>query len=299
MSDDTEATRLITEHLRWLTKRKRASQRTLDDRKRTLWFAHRHLPAGLLRSREDEIETFLNQPAWKPWTVYTYDTALRVFYAWAAQKGKMTFDPMVELAKPPTPEPQPRPMRDEHLVLLLSGPEPIPTVTMLGRYQGLRLGEIAGLYREDITEAATSIRRAKGGQPATVPTHPLVWAHIQSLPFGPGVTVRGQTVHPLIWSPRTGKLLTPWQIGYLWRRTRRQLGLPEHVVPHCNRHRFGTDLRRATGDILIAAKGLRHKNLQNTRIYTEVADLEVAEAMLALPQLPVPGPSRHGLPDAA
>jgi integrase len=275
MDHSAEAQRLISEHTDWLGRpragHRAASERTVADRERILRFADRHLPNGLIDVDEKQIAELLASPGWSPWTRWTYDTALRVFYGWAALKGKMSCDPMGELPKPAMPVGLPRPMRDEHLAVLMRAPWPIPLVTALGRYQGLRLGEIAGLRREDITAETTFIRRAKGGQPASVPTHPDVWAMVADLPAG-----------PLILGARTGLQVTAKQLGDVWRLNRIRLGLPAGVVSHRNRHRFGTDLRRATNDLLVTSRAMRHRRLETTRIYTEVTADELAAAIRLL-----------------
>lgn len=270
---------LIEDHLAWLATFKHASQTTITERRRFLRFAHQHLPHGLANVIGDEIAGLLDGGGWGKWTVYTYDSALRTFYRWAVLTGRATANPMAMIAKPPMGECEPRPMDDKYLAILLAAAEPIPTITLFGRYQGLRRAEIAGLFWEDVTEQITTIRRAKGGRRETTPTHPLVWQHLQALEVGPA-TERG--AHPLIWNHYTRRPATPGYLTYIWAKTRRELGLPPEVVMHCNRHRFGTDLRRSTKDLLLTSVAMRHRRIETTRIYTEVATSEVMNAVRAL-----------------
>lgn len=298
MNDSSEAQRLIEAHLSWLVKRKRASEKTIKDRRRILHFADRHLPSGLLNVTEDEIHAFINQyedPAHPTWTAYTYDTALRVFYGWASAKGYAPADPMVDLAKPIPPEPEPRPMTDEHLALLYAAPWPIPTITILGRFQGLRRCEICGLFREDVTEDRTRIRRAKGGRRQWMPTHPEVWAHLQELPVGPAIELAGgERVHPVIYS-RFGRPFTPDGMSWLWCRVRNRLGLPAGIVPHHNRHRFATDVQRETHDAFLTMRALRQRQLASAKHYVGVDDEDVAAVVRSVGQAG-PASDRPGLP---
>lgn len=287
-------TLLIERHVAWL--RARAAHATVVKRQRLLRHASRHLPYGIERACEEEIAAYLGR--WTGWSRYTYDSHLRGFYGWAVRAGALTVHPMIDLPKPTSPEPEPRPMADEHTAILLAAPEPIPTVVLLGQLQGLRRAEIVGLCREDITEQTTFIRRAKGGRAEHVPTHPRVWAHLQARPVGEAVTLaNGTVVHPVIYGHR-GRPLLAESLGALWRKTCRQLGLPDDVKMHQDRHTFGTQLRRSTGDLLLTMKGLRHRNVQTTLIYTDVRSDEVAAAVRAL-GTPEPVAARLGRPQAA
>lgn len=292
-----EAERLIELHIDWLTMKKKASQATINARRRLLRFADRRLPKGLLDVCESELYDLISHyevPGNPTWTAYTYDTALRVFYSWAAAKGRAPEDPMIDLAKPAYPEPEPHPVSDEHLAILLNAPWPIPTITRLGRYQGLRRAEICGLYREDITQERTRIRRAKGGRRAWTPTHPEVWEHIQSLPVGPAVQLAtGEIAHPVIYT-RDGPV-SPATLTKIWARARLRLGLPAWLVPHHNRHRFATDVHRETHDAFLTARALRQRRVASAEHYVGIDDDEVAAVVKAVGR-PEPDDGRLGPP---
>lgn len=291
MTDEAEAERLITDHLGWLQRRKRATPDTIRTRRGILRRAHRDLlamqiaagvpkPKGLRSASDQEINAWIYSPGWSDWTRKTYDTGLRSFFAWAVSHGKLTLDPMFDLAPPLTPDPEPQPITDEHLALLLGDVEPIPTIVLHSRYEGLRRAEIAGLYREDITEAETFVRRAKGGRRAKVPTHPVVWAHVQALPVGPAVQVDGQQLHPLLYGAH-GQI-TREEITREFARARVRLGIPVDVVLHHGRHRFGDDVRRITRDPLAAMRALRQRSPGSLLHYTRAADDEVRSVVLGV-----------------
>lgn len=258
---------------------------TARDRRRCLkaleaWLIHT-TGCGLERATTKSLREWLANPSWAPNTKKAYTNHVIGAYRWWTTEGYMDGNPAAKIRPPDVPKGKARPMPDEYLAILLAEQWPLPTIAYLGAYEGLRRAEMCGLYREDITRESTFIRRAKGGLPDTVPTHPLVWEHIQSLPAGPAELVDDEVLHPLLYGAYR-RQLTPNGLSKLWIETRARLGIPRHIVPHMLRHYCGTEVRRATHDIYVTAKVLRHKSAANAEIYSDVSDQERREALFAM-----------------
>lgn len=245
------------------------SSRTIDDRSRTI----RQITAELgdLRSVAAQALTgWLGRDGLKPWTRATYRNTVRAFFTFMAEYGHRTDNPAARLRRPRVPASLPNPVTDAELAFLLAcSPEPWRTIILLGAYAGLRVSEIAGLDRVDITEETILIRRGKGGTPALVPTHPRIWAHVKDRPSGPVVrTPRGQTL--------TGQSMTCRAREYF-----DSVGLPD-VHLHMLRHWFGSSVQRRQGDIRVTQELMRHASIASTVIYTQVTTAAKVSAIMAL-----------------
>jgi integrase len=173
------------------------------------------------------------------------------------------------MASPKAPKCTPRPATDEQLATALTAPEPLLTAVLLAAYGGLRRSEIVAVDRDHITEDTIYIPSGKGGDPQTVATHPIIWAHVQGR--------RG----PLI-TDVEGTRLEASQLSSLALRWFRRHGLPAFGL-HRFRHWYGTMLQREHGDLLITQQALRHASVVSTQGYALVASQARDAAVRALP----------------
>lgn len=250
------------------------SAHTITARSRLLWALHDFLPFGLAYAGADELEDFLqSDPAWTAWTKRTYSNHMRAFYRWARGRWLET-DPTIDMARPRTPSGLPNPVTEDELEHALShSPDPWLTLITLAAYGGLRAAEAAGVRREDVTEQAIRIRRAKGGDEASIDTHPQIWRIVRSRPPG-----------PLALTPGYGKPVTAKWIGTNERAFFDSIGLDE-VVFHRFRHRFGSALLDAGNDLRTIQEAMRHRSITSTQGYTLVRG---GQRRLAIRSLPSP-----------
>lgn len=273
-SEDIAVSEMIDAHTRHL-RAQGASPRTVADRTRLLRALHTRLPFGLAYAATDELEDWLaSDPDWSQWTRCTYANHIRSFYRWANGRW-LDGDPAAEMARPRQPDGVPRPVTDAELATALDrAPEPWYTAVSLAAYGGLRIGEIAGLRREDVTADTIWIRRAKGGDPASVDTHPRIWALLKPRPAGP-VCVRP--------SGRPPTVTVTWFTQHE-RRFFDSIGLPA-VVMHRFRHWYATTLLDGGADLRTVQEALRHKRVTSTQRYTAVRG---GQRRLAIRSLPDP-----------
>jgi integrase len=260
---------LIDLHLTYLRAAGR-SPRTVNDRRRLLAAADRALPYGVDTATAAEIAAFLAVPEWGDWTRATYFHHFAGFYRWAAGGADpyLSFDPCAELASPRNPDSVPHPATEDQLQIALerSG-EPWGTAIRLAAYAGLRAGEVRRIRREHVAQDYLTIVHGKGGRTAAVPTHAEIWRVVEFRPAG-----------LLVMNTRGDQL----DIANRQRDHFRRIGMPG-VHMHMFRHRFATMLLREGADIRTVQLLMRHRSLQTTQGYLEIADQTRIAAVAALP----------------
>ncbi|MEV0902879.1 tyrosine-type recombinase/integrase [Actinoplanes sp. NPDC049802] len=248
------------------------SHKTIYARVKLLQRLNDELPWGLAFASTEELEDFIGSGDWSSWTRRTYGNHIRSFYKWADRRW-LDGNPTADMAKQRRPAGVPNPVSDDQLATALDvSPEPWLTGIHLAAFQGMRVSELAGVHREDVTEDATRIRVAKGGDPESVDTHPMVWELLRDRPPGP------------VCRRPNGK---PAPVGWFTDNERAffdSVGL-QKVTMHRFRHWFGTKLLNEGNDLRTVQEALRHKSVASTQNYTFVAG---GQRRLAIRSLPAP-----------
>jgi integrase len=248
------------------------SPNTITDRGELLRRVDHDLPYGIESATTDELAAWLAHPGWSIQTRATYYGHLAGYYGWATDPASpiLDYDPSAGLTRPRVPRTTPRPVSTAELGYALDhAAEPWRLYILLAAYAGLRCCEIARIQRADINEDMIIVR-GKGGTVAAIPTHPLIWAAVEHLPFGAiARTVRGTCPSP--------NYLSSCSAAHF-----RRIGLAG-VTLHRFRHWLGTHSLREGGNLRVTQTLLRHASLATTAIYTQVTDGERWAAIRALP----------------
>jgi Site-specific recombinase XerD len=275
---------LIEEYLQVLRSAEK-SPATIRDRGRCLRRLHADLPFGIGAACREQLQAWLDYEQWSVKTKLVYRSHISAFFQWLVLEGVLLEDPTARLVRPRMPRGLPHPATDEQLALALTAPEPLRTAVVLANWAGLRRAEAAGADREDITEELVIVRRGKGGDAGTVPTHPSLWGYVRHRPAGALIV----DAH--------GRRLSPERLGALAHRWFAANGYPEHFGLHWFRHRYATLIQRLYRDIRVTQECMRHRSVSSTQIYTLVSDAQRAEAVRKLPGIEETGPAgpRPGL----
>jgi integrase len=207
----------------------------------------------------------------------------RSFYRWAVVVEELVDrDPTARVPRPRTSRGLPHPIPEDELAHVLEvAPERIRPWYLLAAYAGLRACEIAPLRGEDIwwhhDPELIVIREGKGGEPGTVPLHPLLRTVLGQLPR------RGLLFSRADGNPGANR---PGMVSQHCNKHLHRIG-SAHTLHSC-RHRFGTLVYRLSGgDLRLTQELMRHKSPVTTAIYTLIDQSEAAEVVAALPRLVV------------
>jgi site-specific recombinase XerD len=226
-----------------------------------------HLGGDLYAATLEVLEEWTSQPGWQVRSRITFVCSLRAFYTWAYERGRLPANPAAKLHRPRTPVDVPNPCTAAELHEVLErGGEPIRTAMLLAAYGGLRVADIVGLRREDITKETIRIAHGKGGRAAMVPTHKLIWEHLRDRPPG------------LIITNRAGEPLAPALLSRCAGRRFAVLGMSDMHL-HRGRHYFATALLRSGANVRVVQELMRHSSLATTAKYLQVTDGELRAAV--------------------
>jgi len=273
---------LIDAHCAWL-QAGGLSKRTYGERRRWLRQADRELEFGVEEADRGELQEWLGNEDWRPWTRSKAYYHLNGFYEWGADPRNadrpdepiFTENPLNGLRRPKARHGEPNPISDDELAAVLErAREPYRTAVLIAVLAGLRCSEIADLKRQHVTAERLYVRDGKGGKSASVPMHPDLWEYLRHFPAG------GILEH--VGGVSDGRKLSARAQNYF----NRTLALPGVCMHRC-RHKYAELLRRGGADIATISRGLRHANLSSTQIYARATEAECRLAVQAL-RLPTP-----------
>lgn len=237
--------------------------RTIAIRRGIIRAIHRYAEAGEVGGVTDEqLRAYIGRDGLAVATRRQYATSWRAWCRFSGQECTV----VIPRVRPGLP----RPARGPQLAAAqLAAPAPVSAWIALGRWAGLRASEVAGVRGEDVDLDAgvLYVEEAKGGQRAAVPLHPrlasLLEPYVEASGGGPLWQATALAV-----SVRAGKVL-------------RDHGAAERF--HQLRHYYGTEIYRASRDLLRAQRALRHRSPATTTIYAQLADDELAAVVAMVP----------------
>lgn len=238
----------------------------------------RHLDHDPLEADVDALRTYLDRGL-RAGSRATEIAHLRSFYQWALIEGHIDRDPTVRLERPKQPAGQPRPIPTASLtVALASAIAPVRAMLYLAAYAGLRACEIAPLRGEhvllDADPAILVVLEGKGGATGTIPVSATLAAVLAELP-------RRGLLFPRI-DGKEGPM-SRWRVCQMCNQHLHRQGIPDTL--HSLRHWYGTELYRATRDLRLTQKLMRHASSATTDRYTFIADEAGVAAVSQLPLL--------------
>ncbi len=231
----------------------------------------------------------------RPASVRRRILTVRAFTKWLAANEIIPAWPFQDLElELKLPKRLPRPV-ERHVVselLLTEGPVPgmastpfAPgTVTLLAVRlmvaTGVRVGELANIRIQDVTDQSTRIRiRGKGNKERNVFIGNRSLAQdlsgFQSARRDLGLD------HDFLFVNRNMKRLSEQAIRTRLKKLSNTLGLPKAITPHQFRHSAATFLIEEGVDIRVVQRLLGHSSIATTEIYTRVSDASLISALAA------------------
>lgn len=203
-------------------------------------------------------------------------SALRGFFAFAAEEGWLPESPAALVENPKLPRLLPDVLSKEEVERLLAAPDmtkPLGyrdrTMLELLYAAGLRVSELVGLAPGDY-DAQTGLLRVfgKGAKERLIPIHSLAQEFLSTY-LG---SVRG-AFHPkeeIVFLNRSGKGLTRQAVWKMIKRYALVAGISTRIHPHSLRHSFATHLLEGGADLRTVQILLGHADISATEIYTHV-----------------------------
>ena len=234
----------------------------------------------LLGAGREDIERFLDGRKTRDGrklnsrTRYYWVAILHTFYEWAITEELADADPTRAIVRPKQRRVLPRPIGDEDLELAIrTAPPQMRAMLTLAAFGGLRVGEIAGLDRDDVIDAKglIRVRHGKGDKERIVPLHPDVLAALRCVPM--------PKTGAIFVRPRggrfTGNRLSVVVASYL-----REHGID--ATAHQLRHWFATEVYSQSHDIRVTQELLGHSDPSTTAGYIAYSHVDAAAAVGAL-----------------
>ncbi|WP_202627599.1 tyrosine-type recombinase/integrase [Cellulomonas sp. APG4] len=191
-------------------------------------------------------------------------TAIAGFYRWAHRNGHVDVDPTVRLPTVRVPRGRPRPAPESVVAQSLhASDERVRLMVALAVFAGLRAGEISRVSSWDLDGDRLTVH-GKGGKDRQVPIGP------------PELLEAIANADGWLFPNGRGGHLSPNHVSKLMARA-----MPDGWTAHTLRHRFGTVAYAGTRDLLAVMELLGHSSPDTTRIYVQLPDQHLRNAVAA------------------
>ena len=214
-------------------------------------------------------------------------SALRAFFAFAVDEGRLRKNPAELLENPKLPQHLPEVLTRDEMESLLAQPDLRDKSGRRDRCMlellyaaGLRVSELCTMCVPDLDLQRGLVRVfGKGSKERLVPLHDMMQQMLADYISAcrPLFTPTGNQ----LFVNRSGRALTR---QYVWKMVKKyalEAGIRRAISPHTFRHSFATHLLEAGHDIRTVQELLGHSDVSTTMIYTNV--LKVAAAGTASP----------------
>ena len=214
----------------------------------------------------------------------THLYALRGYYQFLHQTGRVLIDPCADL--PPLRAPKALPqgvLSASQAMKLLQQPNVRTLFGFRDRVilellysTGLRGLEVCRLsiYDLDLNDGTLTVRKGKGGKDRVVPLGKVAAQYLREYLATVRPKMMATMPHPdaverLFFSMQR-RPLHPQMLYYMVRQNRRKAGLPHTVSTHSLRHTCATEMLRGGASVRHVQEMLGHSQITTTQVYTRV-----------------------------
>jgi integrase/recombinase XerD len=213
-------------------------------------------------------------------------TAIKSFFRWLAEEGKLLSDPAASLRGPKQRQRLPQALiTPKEAIRFL---DTVKTTTPLGLRDrailevlygtGIRSAELRALELRDFDAAdeTLTIRSGKGDKDRMVPLGPVAAAVLRDYVAQARPKLSLNPTVQNLFLTKGGRELDPVAVINAVRRHLKRAGIDKPIRPHRLRHACATHMLKGGADIRHIQKLLGHASLQTTQIYTrvEIGDLK-------------------------
>jgi len=207
-------------------------------------------------------------------------SALRRFFRWLLDQGRIATDPLLNVARPLAGERFPKTLSEKNVEDLLAAPDTAAPIGLRDRAllevlyaTGLRVSELVGLKLFEVSLAEGVVRVfGKGSKERLVPLGQVAVEWLQRfLAESRPALLKGRACDEVFVTARGGGLSR--QMAWnLIKKYAVKCGIPrQKVSPHVLRHAFATHLLNHGADLRVVQLLLGHADITTTQVYTHVA----------------------------
>jgi integrase/recombinase XerD len=218
----------------------------------------------------------------KPSTQRRLHSALRRFYGWLLDQGRIRVDPLLNIERPMRAERFPKTLSEKNVEDLLGAPDVGTPLGLRDRAMlellyatGLRVSELVDLKLFELSLSDQVLRATgKGDKQRLVPLGDIAADWLQRyLAEARPVILKGRASdHVFVTGRRTGKGMTRQMAWTLIKKHATTAGIArERISPHVLRHAFATHLLNHGADLRVVQLLLGHADISTTQVYTHVA----------------------------
>ncbi|MGE5467450.1 MAG: site-specific tyrosine recombinase XerD [Ignavibacteria bacterium] len=231
----------------------------------------------------DYLAHLLARPQpFKPASQRRLHSALRRFYGWLLDQGRIRNDPLLNIERPMRAERFPKTLSEKNVEDLLEAPNVTTPLGLRDRAMlellyatGLRVSELVGLKLFELSLADQVLRATgKGDKQRLVPLGEVAADWLQRyLAEARARILKGRSSDYVFVTGRaTGKAMTRQMAWTLIKRHATTAGIPrQKISPHVLRHAFATHLLNHGADLRVVQLLLGHADISTTQVYTHVA----------------------------
>ena len=246
---------------------------------------------GLAELKPADLRDFVieRQRAFDRRTLHLHISALRAFFKYWIQQGRLTRNPLVGVPLPKLEKRLPKFLTEDQMKRLLTGPSRLlenetidPFTAWLDRLAmellyggGLRVSELVALnYGSIDLEGGVARVLGKGRKERLCPLGVVAIAVLKKFK---AEFARDATVDTPVLVTAKHERMPVRAVQLMLKRYLALADLPLEVTPHKIRHSYATHLLNAGADLRLVQELLGHASLNTTQIYTHVSVARLKE----------------------
>lgn len=220
----------------------------------------------------------------KPSSQRRLHSALRRFYGWLLEQGRIRVDPLLNVERPMRAERFPKTLSEQQVEDLLAAPDVDTPLGLRDRAlfevlyaTGLRVSELVGLKIFELSLADQVLRTTgKGDKQRLAPLgeDAADWLQRYLAEARPVILMGRSSDHVFVTRRGSdgGKGMTRQMAWRLIKKYGVAAGIPSgRISPHVLRHAFATHLLNHGADLRVVQLLLGHADISTTQVYTHVA----------------------------
>lgn len=207
-------------------------------------------------------------------------SALKTFYYWLLDEGKVVSNPVSLLPKISQVKKLPGVLSEQDVDRLLTEPDLSDPLQARDRCMlellyatGLRVSELVGLETGQVSIQQGLVRvTGKGQKERLVPLGELALDEMESYLRSVRPEIASISQDKVLFPSRKGGFMTRQAFWYRIKKYALQAGIETSISPHQLRHAFATHLLNHGADLRSVQLLLGHSSVSTTQIYTHVAN---------------------------